>query len=160
MDLRPTNGHETKVGQAVSPVYVWGRRSRLPSVSTVPPSFRSAAAALAMLSRMIATENSSDSRRLPRSCVSINLLLAELLYRLVSPSLWTVSYDVNIARDMARLRYAILPEQSYGSQAAREWRVRAVAAGYIQDICPEDPEVLVRMKDETVNHLRQEAPAA
>ncbi len=30
-----------------------------------------------------------------------------------------------------------------------EWRVRAVAAGYIQDICPEDLETFVRMKDET-----------
>jgi hypothetical protein len=30
-----------------------------------------------------------------------------------------------------------------------EWRIRAVAAGYIQDIHPEDLDVLLQMRDET-----------
>lgn len=41
-----------------------------------------------------------------------------------------------------------------------EWRVRAVAAGYIQDIHPEELDALVHMKDETDAPLpgRIEAP--
>jgi len=30
-----------------------------------------------------------------------------------------------------------------------EWRIRAVGAGYIQDIHPEDLDLLIHMKDET-----------
>jgi hypothetical protein len=37
MGLRPTNRNETKVGQDLSPVQMWGRRSRLPiPVSDLP----------------------------------------------------------------------------------------------------------------------------
>ena len=42
MGLRPTNRDEAKVGQALSPVQMWGRRSPLPTeASTVPPGFES-----------------------------------------------------------------------------------------------------------------------
>ena len=34
-----------------------------------------------------------------------------------------------------------------------EWRIRAVSAGYIQDIHPEDLDALIHMKDETEWHL-------
>jgi hypothetical protein len=40
--LQPTNCNETKVGQALSRVQMWGRRSRLPiPVSTVPSGLES-----------------------------------------------------------------------------------------------------------------------
>jgi hypothetical protein len=37
-----------------------------------------------------------------------------------------------------------------------EWRIRAVGGGYIQDIHPEDLDVLIHIKDETEVALRAE----
>ena len=38
-----------------------------------------------------------------------------------------------------------------------EWRIRAVGGGYIQDIHPEDLDVLIHIKDETDAALRAES---
>jgi len=38
-----------------------------------------------------------------------------------------------------------------------EWRIRAVGGGYIQDIHPEDLDVLIHIKDETEVALRAES---